>query len=295
MIMPIFNMVSGGSGGYEKIISGTIVIDSNVSFGSPSTSFFVVFNKELYASIRNSLYKVNIIDNVGELTKVVDFPYNSDYSGFYPVVYKNEIHFFGGYHAPDRHEYHFSWDGEKIKILDNIPEAISYHRTSFVVFNDEIHYINTDNRIYYKYSDGKWINMDENSDLGSLDSNYDSTCFVYKGKLHMCYGNQLLRYDGGVFNSISNIPIYTGSACVFNDEIHVFSRYNYANDFSDRSHYKLVDYYSNDWKPLKNIEFPISNITIYKNFIFMNCDDYIPDIADYRKKIALYGDFYYKQ
>ena len=114
--MPIFNMVSG-SGGYEKIISGTIVIDSNVSFDSRSNSFFIVFNKELYASIRNSLYKVNIIDNEGELTKVTDFPYNSDYSGFYPVVYKNEIHFFGGYNAPDRYGYHFSWDGEKLKFL----------------------------------------------------------------------------------------------------------------------------------------------------------------------------------
>lgn len=289
--MPIFNMVRG-DGGYEKIISGTIVIDSNVSFNSRSNSFFVVFNKELYASIRNSLYKVNIIDNEGELTKVTDFPYNSDYSGFYPVVYKNEIHFFGGFSAPYSYGHHFSWDGEKIKILDDMPRKISYGNTSFVVFNDEIHYIDTYNRIYYKYSDGKWINMDENNDLGSLDSNYDSTCFVYKGKLHMCYGNQLLRLDGGVFNSISNIPIYTGSACVFNDEIHVFSSYNNSNDFSNRSHYKLVSY---DWKPLKNIEFPICSITIYKNFIFMNCNYYSPDNADYGKKIALYGDFYYKQ
>ena len=294
--MPIFNMVSGG-GGYEKIISGTIVIDSNVSFDSRTNSFFIVFNKELYVSIRNSLYKVNIIDNEGELTKVTDFPYNSDYSGFYPVVYKNEIHFFGGYNAPDSYGYHFSWDGEKIKILDNMPRAISYGHTSFVVFNDEIHYIDTYNRIYYKYSDGKWINMDENYELGSLENvNYNSTCFVYNGKLHMCYGNELLMFtSGSLFIQISNIPIYVGSACVFNDEIHVFSDYNNSNDFSNRSHYKIVDYYDNDWKPLKNIEFPISNITTYKNFIFMNCSYYSIDNADYRKKIALYGDFYYKQ
>lgn len=136
--------------------------------------------------------------------------------------------------------------------------------------------------------------MDENSELGSLENvNYNSTCFVYNGKLHMCYGNKLLMFtSGSLFVQISNIPIYAGSACVFNNEIHVFSDYNNSNNFSTRSHYKLV---GSDWKPLKSVEFPISNITTYKNFIFMNCNDYSSGNADYREKIALYGDFYYKQ
>ena len=162
-------------------------------------------------------------------------------------------------------------DGEKVKEkLDLVSSTkdvqladLPYNLDScpkFVVFNNEIHLLNTDgtNLLHYKWDGSVWTTVSTPPKLG-----YACSAVIYNNEIHLLGGDKAEhhKWDGSAWTKVSTLPeiISQGIALVYNNEIHVLD---------EQTHYK---WNGSTWTSASTLphemDFSNHNAAVYNNEI----------------------------
>lgn len=230
--------------------------------------------KMLLENMRST--QVVSLDAVGEINKFIKKELASlvvNFKRMPAVVYNDEIHLLGNYyidsgqHQGIRSKYNGTKWTKIGQFSDDLGFYIGPHHA--VVYNDDIYYLGSDNSsnavvdTLYSIKQGAITSLPYKQ--GYSRGNFIGMV-VYNNEIHLlgnvkyygCFDHY--KYDGTSWIKLSTLPtnFVQGTAVVYNDEIHIFCRYN---------HYK---YNGTRWIEVSTLPYEINtddDAVIYKNEI----------------------------
>lgn len=137
------------------------------------------------------------------------------------VVYNNELHTFGGYNNPTRHN---KYDGAEWTEVSTLPYDGS--GSMAVVYNDEVHLIggNSDGTGHSVWNGSTWTQVSTLPAANAIP-------VVYKGELLIFKDKTRYKWDGSAWIGVETIPYsITGSTresvVIYNDKVHFLGGWN---------------------------------------------------------------------
>lgn len=184
----------------------------------------------------NRAYALDKSD-IREFTKVTDAIRQVKYAG--AVMYRGKIHLLGGDSYATRHEV---YNPDTDTWADSVTLPTYFGQGMSVVYNDEIHILNSANatsyyKIHYKFDGEKWTKLSD-TPQGLIHG----SAVVYEGKLHIIGGgdnNAKLHYtwneDTDTWTRLNDLPLDANycTAFVLTNEIHLIwskSHYKWNKD-----------------------------------------------------------------